>query len=128
MNFYNVLSLQNYVTTDVKINIDIKRSPPPKDTLPFKMYICLIIKLCCTANSSFLLRHVSRRPKDFKLFYAYDYPKILKFSEITKNNLITKFVLQFLKLISRNIHWEFYNYKMICVSNEYLGSCPTDKH
>ena len=24
---------------------------------------------------------LSRRPKDFKLFYAYDYPNILKFTE-----------------------------------------------
>ena len=49
--------------------------------------------------------------KDFKLVYAYDYPKILKFSEITKQNLTTKFGLKFLKLIRRNLHWESYNYK-----------------
>ena len=48
--------------------------------------------------SSFILRHLSRRPKDFKLVYAYDYPKILKFSEISKQNLMPKFGLKFLKL------------------------------
>ena len=48
--------------------------------------------------SSFILRHLSRRPKDFKLVYAYDYPKILKFSEISMQNLMTKFGLKFLKL------------------------------
>ena len=54
--------------------------------------------------SSFFLRHFSRRPKDFKLFYAYDYLEILKFSELTKKNLMTKFDPKFLKLIRRNLH------------------------
>ena len=78
-----------------------------------------------------LHRHVKfsfRRPKDFKLLYAYDYSKILKFSEIKKKNPMTKFGPKFIKLIRRNLHWESYNYKMICFSYEYLRSFPTDKH
>ena len=91
--------LPNDVTTNVKININIKRSRPLRDTFLFLIKnVCLIIKLCCTAMSSFILRHLSRRPKDFKLVYAYDYPKILKFSEISKQNLMPKFGLKFLKL------------------------------
>ena len=32
--------------------------------------------------------------------------------------------------LSRNLHWQSYNHRMICVSHQYiyLGSCLTDKH
>ena len=78
--------------------------------------------------SIFLLRHLSRRPNDLKLFHTQDYPKILKFSDIAKIHLLTKIGFKFFNLISRNLHWECYNYKMIYVSHEYFGSCTTDKH